>query len=209
MQLTDHEKVRAGKWTAVVVGVIAIVLGILFEKMNVSFLVGWAFSVAASANLPSLVMLLFWKGTTKQGITAAILVGMTVVAGLDSAQRRHLQGRLRPARQPGPRSVQPAGHRDDSAGLRGADRGVAARRGTNSRSDWPDTEFRKLRGAASSRSIVRDTFLFPGSPKNPGRSGAHFMHLARFDHRQNLPARESGIPRPYATGSAGPISNAQ
>ena len=45
--------------------------------MNVSFLVGWAFSVAASANLPSLVMLLFWKGTTRQGITAAILVGMT------------------------------------------------------------------------------------------------------------------------------------
>ena len=58
------------------VGSIAIVLGILFEKMNVSFLVGWAFSVAASANLPSLVMLLFWKRTTKQGITAAIIVGM-------------------------------------------------------------------------------------------------------------------------------------
>jgi cation/acetate symporter len=51
-------------------------LGILFERMNVSFLVGWAFNVAASANLPSLVMLLFWKRTTKQGITAAILVGM-------------------------------------------------------------------------------------------------------------------------------------
>ena len=44
--------------------------------MNVGFLVGWAFSVAASANLPSLVMLLFWKKTTKQGITAAVLVGM-------------------------------------------------------------------------------------------------------------------------------------
>ena len=52
-------------------------LGILFEKMNVNYLVGWAFSVAASANLPSLVMLLFWKGTTRQGITTAILVGMT------------------------------------------------------------------------------------------------------------------------------------
>ena len=36
------------------------VLGLAFEKMNVSFLVGWAFNVAASANLPSLVMLLFW-----------------------------------------------------------------------------------------------------------------------------------------------------
>ena len=75
-QLSDHQKVRVGRVTAMLVGVIAIVLGILFEKMNVSFLVGWAFSVAASANLPSLVMLLFWKGTTKQGIAAGILVGM-------------------------------------------------------------------------------------------------------------------------------------
>lgn len=76
MELADHEKVRAGKLAAVVVGLIAIALGIAFEGMNVSFLVGWAFSVAASANLPSLVMLLFWKGTTKQGISAAITVGM-------------------------------------------------------------------------------------------------------------------------------------
>ncbi len=37
---------------------------------------GWAFSIAASANLPSLVMVLFWKKTTKQGITAAVMVGM-------------------------------------------------------------------------------------------------------------------------------------
>jgi cation/acetate symporter len=76
VDLTDHEKVRIGRIAAAVVGVIAIALGILFQGMNVSYLVGWAFSVAASANLPSLVMLLFWKGTTKQGITAAILIGM-------------------------------------------------------------------------------------------------------------------------------------
>lgn len=76
MELNDREKVRIGKLAAVVVGALAIVLGILFERMNVNFLVGWAFSVAASANLPSLLMLLFWKKTTKQGITAAIVVGM-------------------------------------------------------------------------------------------------------------------------------------
>ena len=76
VQLTDHEKVRVGKLGALAVGVIAIVLGIVFEKMNVTFLVGWAFSVAASANMPSLAMLLFWKGTTRQGIIAGILVGM-------------------------------------------------------------------------------------------------------------------------------------
>ncbi|MEM1062963.1 MAG: cation acetate symporter, partial [Planctomycetota bacterium] len=40
------------------------------------YLVGWAFSVAASANLPALVMLLFWPRTTKAGIVAAVTVGM-------------------------------------------------------------------------------------------------------------------------------------
>jgi cation/acetate symporter len=76
IQMNDHTKVRAGKLTAVAVGLVAIVLGILFGRLNVNFLVGWAFNIAASANLPALVMLLFWRGTTKQGITAAIFVGM-------------------------------------------------------------------------------------------------------------------------------------
>ena len=76
MDLSDHAKVNAGKVAAVVVGVIAMALGILFQKFNVSYLVGWAFNVAASANLPALVMLLFWKRTTKQGITAGIAVGL-------------------------------------------------------------------------------------------------------------------------------------
>jgi cation/acetate symporter len=76
LDLSDRDKVRAGKLAAIAVGVVAIVLGILFERMNVNFLVGWAFSVAASANLPALVMLLFWRRTTKQGITAAIVAGM-------------------------------------------------------------------------------------------------------------------------------------
>lgn len=76
MEMNDHDKVRAGKFSAVAVGIVAMVLGIVFEKFNVTFLVAWAFNVAASANLPSLVMLLFWKRTTKQGITTAIVVGM-------------------------------------------------------------------------------------------------------------------------------------
>ncbi len=76
VHLTDHQRVRLAKIASVVVGVVAIVLGILFKELNVSYLVGWAFSVAASANLPALVMLLFWKRTTRQGIIAAVLVGM-------------------------------------------------------------------------------------------------------------------------------------
>jgi cation/acetate symporter len=76
MDLTDQNKVRIGKWAAVAVGIVAMILGIVFEKMNVNYLVGWAFSVAASANLPALIMLLFWKRTTWQGITASIFTGM-------------------------------------------------------------------------------------------------------------------------------------
>ncbi|MCB9873228.1 MAG: cation acetate symporter [Planctomycetaceae bacterium] len=76
IEMSDHEKVRIAKISSVVVGVIAVVLGIQFKNLNVSYLVGWAFSVAASANLPSLVMILFWKGVTRQGVISAVLVGM-------------------------------------------------------------------------------------------------------------------------------------
>ncbi|MBA2482809.1 MAG: cation acetate symporter [Planctomycetes bacterium] len=76
MAMDDHHKVMAGKVVAIIVGIIAMVLGVVFEAMNPSFLVGWAFSIAASANLPSLIMLLFWKRTTRQGITWAVVVGM-------------------------------------------------------------------------------------------------------------------------------------
>ncbi len=76
IKMSDRTKVRAGKVTAVVVGGIAILLGIAFKGMNVSFLVGWAFAVAASANLPAIMLLLFWKKTTAKGITASIVVGM-------------------------------------------------------------------------------------------------------------------------------------
>lgn len=71
-----NAQVGAAKWSAMVIGIIAMALGIVFQKLNVTFLVGWAFNVAASANLPALVMLLFWRGTTRQGIVASITVGM-------------------------------------------------------------------------------------------------------------------------------------
>ena len=79
---TEKQKVRAGKIAAFVVGIIAILLGILFQGMNVSFLVGLAFAVAASANLPSIIMILFWKKTTAKGIAASIVTGMVSAIGL-------------------------------------------------------------------------------------------------------------------------------
>ena len=76
INLDDDKKVKAGKIAAVSVGAFAIILGIAFKGMNVSFLVGWAFSVAASANLPAILFLLFWKRTSATGISASIVVGI-------------------------------------------------------------------------------------------------------------------------------------
>jgi cation/acetate symporter len=78
----EKQKVRAGKIAAFVVGIIAIILGIIFQGMNVSFLVGLAFAVAASANLPAIVMILFWKRTTAKGIAASIVTGMVSAIGI-------------------------------------------------------------------------------------------------------------------------------
>ena len=76
IEISDSEQVRLAKLTSVVVGAIAIALGIAFKNLNVAGLVGWAFSIAASANLPSLAMVLFWRRTTRQGVIAAVTVGM-------------------------------------------------------------------------------------------------------------------------------------
>lgn len=76
IKMTERQKVNAGRVAAVGVGIFAIILGILFKNQNVSFLVGLAFAIAASANLPAILMLLFWKKTTARGIAWAIMVGM-------------------------------------------------------------------------------------------------------------------------------------
>jgi cation/acetate symporter len=82
VEMTDKGKVKAGKIAAISVGVFAIILGILFKGMNVSFLVGLAFAVAASANLPAILFLLFWKKTTAKGIAWSIIVGIVSSIGI-------------------------------------------------------------------------------------------------------------------------------
>ncbi len=76
LKMDDRAKIRAGKTSAFVIGGLAIVLGIIFKGVNVTFLVGLAFAVAASANLPAILMLLFWKRTTAKGIVASIFMGI-------------------------------------------------------------------------------------------------------------------------------------
>ena len=73
---SDSAAARRPAITAAMIGVPALALGILFGQMNVAFLVGWAFNVAASANLPAITVLLFWKRATGKGIAASIIVGL-------------------------------------------------------------------------------------------------------------------------------------
>jgi len=74
----DRKTLRVSKITAVVVGVIAIFLGILMKDQNVAFLVGLAFAIAASGNIPALICTLFWKRATDKGIIAGIIVGLSL-----------------------------------------------------------------------------------------------------------------------------------
>ncbi|MGE0055946.1 MAG: cation acetate symporter [Hyphomicrobium sp.] len=73
---SEDTEVRISKFSALFIGIIAIGLGILFEKINVAFMVGLAFAVAASCNFPVLLMSTLWKGTTTRGAFIGGLLGL-------------------------------------------------------------------------------------------------------------------------------------
>ena len=73
---TEKTEVNISKASAVAIGIIAIVLGIVFEKQNVAFMVGLAFSVAASCNFPVLVMSIMWRGCTTTGALVGGWLGL-------------------------------------------------------------------------------------------------------------------------------------
>ncbi|WP_343657077.1 cation acetate symporter [Paraburkholderia caribensis] len=62
--------------TTVVLGIVAVVLGIVFEKQNIAFMVSLAFAVAASANFPVLFMSVLWRGCTTRGATIGGFLGL-------------------------------------------------------------------------------------------------------------------------------------
>ncbi|WP_042338851.1 solute symporter family protein [Paraburkholderia ferrariae] len=76
---TEREQVTAARIATLVVGAIAIAVSILERGQNVAQLVGLGYAVAASANLPALVLTLYWRRTTTQGVIVGI-VGGTLVA---------------------------------------------------------------------------------------------------------------------------------
>jgi cation/acetate symporter len=66
-RVDEAAETRAARITTVVLGIVAIVLGVVFEKVNVAFMVGLAFAVAASANFPVLLLSMTWKNLTTRG----------------------------------------------------------------------------------------------------------------------------------------------
>ncbi|MBF0627111.1 MAG: cation acetate symporter [Magnetococcales bacterium] len=72
----ERKEIRISKYSALVIGVIAIFLGIQFEKQNVAFLVGLAFAIAASINFPLLILSIYWKGLTTRGALVGGFLGL-------------------------------------------------------------------------------------------------------------------------------------
>ncbi|GHB22574.1 MULTISPECIES: solute symporter family protein [Streptomyces] len=72
----QRSEVAVARVAAVGVGVVAIALGLLAQDLNVAFLVGLAFAVAASANLPALLYSLFWRSFTTRGAVWAVYGGL-------------------------------------------------------------------------------------------------------------------------------------
>ena len=64
---SEATEIKVSRVATICLGFVAIVLGILFEKQNIAFMVGLAFGVAAAANFPVLILSMFWKGLTTRG----------------------------------------------------------------------------------------------------------------------------------------------
>ena len=78
----EAAEVRLSKISAIVIGIVAIFLGYIFENQNVAFMVGLAFSVAASCNFPILTMSILWRGTTTSGALVGGFVGLFAAVGM-------------------------------------------------------------------------------------------------------------------------------
>lgn len=64
---TERDELKVSKITVLVLGIVAIALGILFEKQNIAFMVGLAFSIAASCNFPIIILSMYWSRLTTRG----------------------------------------------------------------------------------------------------------------------------------------------
>lgn len=72
----EEDEMRVTKITTLALGVVAILLGIIFEKQNIAFMVGLAFSIAASCNFPVLLLSMYWKDLTTRGALLGGALGL-------------------------------------------------------------------------------------------------------------------------------------
>ncbi|BDG33094.1 solute symporter family protein [Parageobacillus thermoglucosidasius] len=75
-EATEREQMVAARFASVGVSILSILLALFAQKMNVAFLVSLAFAVAASANLPIIVLTIFWRRFNTTGAIAGMLVGL-------------------------------------------------------------------------------------------------------------------------------------
>jgi cation/acetate symporter len=73
----EMAEMRVSKIATIVLGIVAILLGIIFEKQNIAFMVGLAFAIAASANFPVLFLSMFWSKLTTRGAVIGGTLGLT------------------------------------------------------------------------------------------------------------------------------------
>lgn len=78
----SEDELKVSRYTVPVLALIAIILGIVFEKQNVAFMVSLAFALAASGNFPVLIMSLLWEGCTTRGVVAGGFVGAVLALTL-------------------------------------------------------------------------------------------------------------------------------
>ncbi|MGX5668949.1 cation/acetate symporter ActP [Rhizobium daejeonense] len=75
-RISERAEILASKLSAVAISVLAIVLGILFEKQNIAFMVGLVFAIAASANFPIILLSVAWRDLTTRGAVCGSLAGL-------------------------------------------------------------------------------------------------------------------------------------
>lgn len=71
----ESEQLKVARGATLLLGSLAIILGIIFKGQNVAYMVGLAFAIAASANFPALLLSMLWRRFTTNGAVASMLVG--------------------------------------------------------------------------------------------------------------------------------------
>ena len=75
-QASQQEEMRMSRIATLVIGVLAVILGLLFESQNIAFLSGLVLAIAASVNFPVLFLAMFWKGLTTRGAVMGSVTGL-------------------------------------------------------------------------------------------------------------------------------------